>query len=72
MVHYPGNVREGVWRHLGASLARVEGRSRAEVESERFFQPSKELAEIICDAVAVAGMLLNGLLVLITRDVADI
>jgi NAD(P)-dependent dehydrogenase (short-subunit alcohol dehydrogenase family) len=72
VVLYPGNVREGMWRHLGASIASVEGRSRAEVEGERFFQAGEEIAEIARDAIAVPGLLLNGSLVLYTRDVVDL
>jgi len=72
VVVYPGNVREGMWRHLGASIAGVENRSRDEVEAERFFQPSSEVAEIVRDTVAVPGLVLNGSLILHTRDVVDI
>jgi NAD(P)-dependent dehydrogenase (short-subunit alcohol dehydrogenase family) len=72
VVVYPGNVREGMWRHLGASLATLEGRSRAEVEEERFFQPSTQVAEIVRDAVGLPGLTLNGALVLYTREIADI
>jgi NAD(P)-dependent dehydrogenase (short-subunit alcohol dehydrogenase family) len=72
VVVYPGNVREGMWRTLGASLAAVEDRTREEVENARSFQPSAEIAETVRDVVATAGMELNGLLVLHTRDIVDI
>jgi len=72
IVVYPGNVREGMWRHLGASIAEVENRSREEIEAERSFQPSLEVAEIVRDAVAAPGLVLNGSLVLGTRDIVEI
>lgn len=72
VVVYPGNVREGMWRHLGASIAGLENRSREEVEAERVFQPSSEVAEIVRDTVAVPGLVLNGSLILQSRAIVDI
>ncbi len=64
VVVYPGDVREGMWGELGKRLAEVAGTTVEEVEDERTFQPAEELAEVVCRAIAVPGMELNGALVL--------
>ena len=60
---YPGNVREGMWRGLGAELAAATGRDRDAVEAEREFQPADELADLVCQALALPGTSLTGRLV---------
>lgn len=68
VVVYPGDVREGMWGDLGRRLADVAGKTVDEVEGERSFQPVGEFAEVVCRAVAVPGMELNGALVLESGD----
>jgi meso-butanediol dehydrogenase/(S,S)-butanediol dehydrogenase/diacetyl reductase len=57
---YPGNIREGMWGHLGEALAKVQGREREDVEAEREFQSADEFGAIVRDVVATPGLLLSG------------
>jgi NAD(P)-dependent dehydrogenase (short-subunit alcohol dehydrogenase family) len=54
-VLYPGSIKDGMWSHLGPKIAAAEGRTLAEVEDERTFQPVDEFAEIVLDVVALPG-----------------
>ena len=57
---YPGNVREGMWGHLGGDIAAAQGRPRAEVEAEREFQSADEFAGIVADVLGAPGLGLSG------------
>ena len=66
---YPSRVREGMWTTLGGDIAKAEGRTREAVEGDRGFQPASELAQVVVDGVALAGLVLNGCLLQWSRDV---
>ncbi|MGH9298328.1 MAG: SDR family NAD(P)-dependent oxidoreductase [Acidimicrobiales bacterium] len=68
-VVYPGNIREGMWGRLGEMIAKAEGRTPEEVDSERVFQGATEFASIVADVLAYPGFDLNGALVAWDRSV---
>ena len=71
-VVFPGNVREGMWGHLGKDFADIEGRQLEDVESERRYQPSREIGEIVADIHALPGLALSGCGVTFLRGVEEL